>query len=53
MAGLTISETKQPSIGNLPSRHLNTEFGGLLHKVAPFGPLSDLILREDENDQSR
>ena len=27
------------------SRHLNTEFGGFLHKVAPFVPLSGLMLR--------
>ena len=28
-------------------RHLNTEFAGFLHKMAPFGPLSDLMLREN------
>jgi hypothetical protein len=27
-------------------RHLNTEFAGFLHKVALFGPLSELMLRE-------
>jgi hypothetical protein len=27
------------------SRQQNTEFAGLLHKKAPFGPLSDLMLQ--------
>ena len=29
-------------------RHLNTEFAGFLHKVALFGPLSELMLRESD-----
>jgi len=38
LAGLVLRRT---------SRHLNTEFVCFLHKVAPFGPLSDLMLRRN------
>jgi hypothetical protein len=33
------------------SRHLNTEFADILHKMASFGPPSELMLRGNKGDE--